>query len=56
MRSSGVIVLGNATRKKEKELDAERKYCNTMIAACTEFLEAEREKAEVTEEDTDGRA
>ena len=25
---------------KEKLLEAEGKYCNTMISACTEFLEA----------------
>ena len=39
--------------KKEKELDVERKYFNTMIAACTEFLEAERKKVE---EAADGQA
>lgn len=32
--------------KKENELDAELKYCNTMIAACTEFLEATHKEVE----------
>lgn len=33
-------------KKKENELDAELKYCNTMIAACTEFLEATHKEVE----------
>ena len=38
-------------QKKENELDAELKYCNTMIAACTEFLEvAHKESEEVVNE------
>ena len=42
--------------KKNNELEAESKYYNTMIAACTEFLEATHGESEVTEEDIDGLA
>lgn len=37
--------------KKEILLEAEGKYCNTMITACTEFLEAAHKESEATEED-----
>lgn len=40
--------------KKENELDAEMKYCNTMIAACTEFLEATRKGTEEVSDEVDG--
>jgi hypothetical protein len=32
--------------KKEKQVDALEEYYNTMIAACTEFLEAAHKKSE----------
>lgn len=39
---------------KEDELNATEKYFLTMIAACTEFLEAAHKEPEMTEEATDG--
>lgn len=36
--------------KKEQLLEAEGKYCNTMIAACTEFLGVAREETNLKEE------
>ena len=39
--------------RKETLLEAEGKYCSTMITACTEFLESTREESEVTEEAVD---
>jgi hypothetical protein len=38
-----------------KRLEVERKYCLTMIKACTEFLDAEGVEVDLTEEDPDGR-
>lgn len=40
--------------KRENELEAERKYCLSMIAACNEFLEAAHGEVGLTEEAADG--
>lgn len=39
--------------KKNEELSATEKYYNTMIAACTEFLEAAHKESDVTDEVSD---
>ena len=41
--------------KKNNELNATEKYYNTMIAACTEFLEAAHKESDVNEEVSDER-